>query len=59
MSSFSIYVIGFVIFVAGVAYAATLIGAPPLWIGVGVVILLGIGIMSAVSRTKRPDPPAT
>lgn len=57
MSSFGIYIIGFVVFAAGVAIAAYLLGAPPLWIGVGLIILLGIGILSGVSRTRRPDPP--
>ena len=58
MSSFSIYLIGFIVFVIGVAIGAHLLGAPPLWIGVGVIILVGIGILTGVSRTKRPDPPA-
>lgn len=58
MSSFSIYIIGFVLVIAGLAYAAVLLGVPPVWIAIGVLVLIGIGIMMAVSRTKRPDPPA-
>ena len=58
MSSFGIYLIGFIIFIVGLAVAAYLLGAPPMWIGVGVIILIGIGILTGVSRTKRPDPPA-
>jgi hypothetical protein len=58
MSSFGIYLIGFIVLIVGVAIGAHLLGAPPLWIGVGVIILIGIGILSGVSRTKRPDPPA-
>ena len=58
MSSFGIYLIGFIVFVIGLAVAAFLLGAPPMWIGVGVIILIGIGILTGVSRTKRPDPPA-
>jgi hypothetical protein len=58
MSSFGIYQIGFIIFVIGLAIGAYLLGAPPMWIGVGVVILIGLGILMGVSRTKRPDPPA-
>ena len=57
MSSFGIYVIGFLIFTVGVAIAAYLLGAPPMWIGVGIIILIGIGILTGVSRTRRPDPP--
>lgn len=58
MSSFGIYLIGFIVFIIGVAIGAHLLGAPPMWIGVGVIILIGIGILTGVSRTKRPDPPA-
>lgn len=58
MSSFGIYQIGFIVFIIGVAIAAYLFGAPPLWIGVGAIVLIGIGILTGVSRTKRPDPPA-
>ena len=58
MSSFGIYLIGYIIFVIGLAIAAHLLGAPPVWILVGVIILIGLGILMGVSRTKRPDPPA-
>ena len=59
MSSFGMYLIGFIVLIVGLAMAAYLLGAPALWIGVGVVVLIGIGILSGVSRTKRPDPPST
>ncbi|HUF14029.1 MAG TPA: hypothetical protein VMN78_13075 [Longimicrobiales bacterium] len=58
MSSFGIYQIGFIVFIIGVAIGAYLLGAPPLWIAVGAIILIGIGILTGVSRTKRQDPPA-
>ena len=57
MSSFGTYILGFIVLIAGLALAAWLLGAPPLWIMVGVVVLLGIGIISATSRTKPRDPP--
>ena len=59
MSSFSIYLIGFIVVIIGLAIAATLLGAPPIWIGVGALVLIGIGILTGVSRTKRPDPPSS
>jgi hypothetical protein len=59
MSSFGMYLIGFIVLIVGLALAAYLVGVPTLWIGVGVVVLIGIGILSGVSRTRRPDPPAT
>jgi hypothetical protein len=55
MSSFGLYVIGFLVLIAGLAYGAFLLGVPQVWIGVGVVVLLGIGIISGVGRTRRPD----
>ena len=59
MSSFSIYLVGFIVVIIGLAIAATLLGAPPVWIAVGALVLIGIGILTGVSRTKRPDPPST
>jgi hypothetical protein len=59
MSSFSMYLLGFIVLIIGLALAAYLIGVPSVWIGVGIVVLIGIGILSAVSRTRRPDPPGT
>ena len=56
MSSFATYIIGFIILIAGLAAAAVLLNVPQMWIGVGVVILLGIGVLSATSRTKMRDP---
>jgi hypothetical protein len=50
MDSFHTYLIGFVIFVVGIAIAAYLLGAPPVWIAVGLIILLGLGLISASSR---------
>jgi hypothetical protein len=58
MSSFGTYIIGFIVLIAGLALAAWLLGAPPTWIVVGVIVMLGVGIISATSRTKPRDPPA-
>lgn len=57
MSSFGTYIIGFLVLIAGLALAAWLLGSPPIWIAVGVIVLLGIAIISATSRTKPKDPP--
>ena len=58
MSSFTTYVIGFVILVVGLAMAAYLLDIPAMWIAVGVIVALGIGVITATSRTKMKDPPA-
>jgi uncharacterized membrane protein YiaA len=58
MSSFGTYLIGFVILVLGLAIAAYLLNVPTMWIAVGVIVMIGIGILTATSRTKMKDPPA-
>lgn len=59
MSSFAIYIVGYIILIVGLALAANLIGISSTWIGIGVVVLIGLGILTGVSRTRRPDPPTT
>lgn len=57
MSSFSTYIIGFIILIVGLALAAYLLNVPSMWIAVGVVVLIGVGVLMATSRTKPRDPP--
>lgn len=57
--SFGLYMLGFIVFLTGVAWAAVVAGVPQLYIIIGVVILLGLGILSAVKRTRPKDPPTT
>ena len=58
MTAFALYVLGFIVLLAGLIYGAWLVHIPHTWIVVGALVLIGMGIMSAVSRTKRRDPPA-
>ncbi len=52
---FVIYMIGFFILIGGLAWAAITAGAPQLYVVIGAVILLGLGIVTGVSRTTyRP-----
>lgn len=55
--NFAIYMIGFLIVIAGLAWGAMVAGVPQVYIMIGAVILLGIGILSAVKRTRPKDPP--
>jgi hypothetical protein len=57
MSSYGLYLIGFVVLIAGLAYGAHVLGVSQTWIVIGAVILLGIGLISGVGRTRRPDTP--
>lgn len=56
-SSFNVYLIGFIVLIIGLAIGAYLLGANPMWIAVGVICLLGIGILSAVKKTQARTPP--
>jgi hypothetical protein len=56
MSSFQTYLLGYIILIIGLAIGAYLLGAPALWIAVGVIVLIGIGIITATGRTKPRDP---
>jgi positive regulator of sigma E activity len=59
MSAFMLYVFGFFVLLCGRWYAAYLLHVPQTWIIVGALVLIGMGVMSAVARTKRKDPPAS
>jgi hypothetical protein len=54
--SFGIYLLGFLIMIAGLAIGAHLLGVSMQWIGVGVVVLIGLGILLGVTRTRQRDP---
>lgn len=53
--SFVLYIIGFLIFTGGVAWALTAAKVPTLYIIIACIILLGLGIMTAVSKTRTKD----
>ena len=59
MSSFATYMLGFFILVIGLALGARQLGVPDVWILIGVVVALGMGILMATSRTKQRDPTPT
>ena len=54
--SFALYMIGFLIFLGGVDWGAVVAGVPHLYIGIVCLVILGIGIFSAVSKTRSKDP---
>jgi len=56
--SFTIYLIGFVLVIGGVAWAMMTAGVAALYIGITCLILLGLGILTGATRTRAKDPPA-
>jgi hypothetical protein len=56
--SFGIYAGGFVIVIGGLIYAAHLVHMPMHWIVAGALVLVGLGLLSAVKATRQKDPAA-
>ena len=46
------YILGFLILIGGLAWGAIEAGVPQLWVMIGSMILLGIGIITGASRTR-------
>lgn len=57
MSSFATYFIGFIIVTVGLALAAYYLNVPMIWIGIGVIVLIGVGVLKATMSEKPRDPP--
>jgi hypothetical protein len=50
--SFGIYLVGFIVLIIGLATGAHLLHVPPRWIGVGMIIMVGLGILTGVTTTR-------
>jgi hypothetical protein len=55
MSNMTIYLIGVILVIGGLAWGASVAGLSSTWIAIGALVLLGIGIVGAVGRTRRPE----
>ncbi len=56
--SFALYLLGLAVLIGGIAWALITAGVATIYVAIGCVIVAGIGIMMAVSRTRTKDPPA-
>lgn len=54
--SFSLYLVGFIVLIIGLAYGAHMAHIPTQWIMVGVICLVGLGILLGVTSTRHRDP---
>jgi len=54
--SLVIYLVGYLVLIAGLAIGAHLLHVPQQWIGVGVLCLIGLAIVHGVTATRHKDP---
>jgi len=55
--SFFLYMLGLAVLVAGIAWGLTTAGVATIYVAIACLIVAGVGIMMAVSRTRAKDPP--
>jgi hypothetical protein len=58
MSSFGIYLIGFIVLSIGILLGASILGVGNQWLAVIGFVLLGLGVITGVAKTRRRDAPA-
>ena len=56
MTNFLIYLIGTLLVVAGMAYAASRLGVSQVWIIAGALVIIGFGLMGGIVKTRQKDP---
>jgi hypothetical protein len=56
--NFAIYMIGVLIVVGALAYGASLMGLSSTWIAIGAALIVGLGLMGGIVKTKQKEPSA-
>ena len=56
--SFALFLLGLAVLVGGIAWALVTAGIAATYVAIVCLVVGGIGIMAAVSRTRTKDPPA-
>ena len=56
MTNFLVYLIGTLLVVAGLAYAANRVGIGQVWIIAGALVIIGLGLMGGIVKTRQKEP---
>ena len=56
MTNMLVYLIGTLLVVAGMAYAANRAGIGQTWIIAAALVIVGIGLMGGIVKTRQKDP---
>jgi len=51
-----VYLIGTLFVVAGLAYGASRLGVSQVWIIAGALVIIGLGLMAGIVKTRQKDP---
>lgn len=54
--SFALYMLGLALLIGGIAWGLVTAGVPVTYVAIACVIIAGVGVMMAVSRTRAKDP---
>jgi hypothetical protein len=55
--SFLLYIIGLVLLIGGIAWALVAANVASTYVAIICLVVAGVGVMMAVSRTRLKDPP--
>ena len=56
MTNMIVYLIGTLLVVAGLAYGASRLGVAQGWIIAGASVVIGLGLMGGIVKTRQKDP---
>jgi hypothetical protein len=56
MTNMVVYLIGTLLVVAGLAYGANRLGISHVWIITGALVIVGLGLMGGIVKTRQKDP---
>jgi hypothetical protein len=56
MTNFVVYLIGTLLVVAGLAYGASRLGVNQVWIVAGALVIIGLGFMAGIVKTRQKEP---
>jgi hypothetical protein len=56
MTNMLVYLVGTLLVVAGLAYGANRLGINQAWIIAGALVVIGMGLMGGIVKTRQKDP---
>ena len=56
LTNMIVYLIGTLLVVAGLAYGADRLGIGHAWIIAGALVIVGLGVMGGIVKTRQKDP---